>query len=164
MWEPGIVRVGVGPFQPYAVLNGRADSIIAGSGDNPAHYLMRVLPKPLPENDILETQAVSRECLALGDLARMIVADGHGGIVLVVQGETGAWSKSLDPFPYRFVHPDRTIPDAIRLQLTDTHAQGEILEQLGTAPPCLTTLRAVLVRRLGRVRGKSGDTFWQSFR
>src|SRR5713226_6093634 len=28
--EPGTVRVGVGPFQPFAVLNGRSNPIIAG--------------------------------------------------------------------------------------------------------------------------------------
>jgi len=94
----------------------------------------QVLPKPLPVDDIFETQAVWREALALGDIARMIVADGHGGIVLIVPATTGAWSKSLDPFPYLFARPDTTIRDAIRMQLNDIHAQGEIFTRLGTMP------------------------------
>lgn len=131
--EPGTVRVGVGPFQPFAVLNGRSNPIIEGTHINLAHYLQRVLRKALPADDMLETQAVWRECLALADLARMIVADGHGGIVLIVPSETGVWSESLSPFAYRFAAPDTTIRDVIRLELNDGVAQGKMLQRLSEA-------------------------------
>jgi hypothetical protein len=128
--EPGTVRVGVGPFQSYAILNGRSNPIIAGSQDDLAHYLQRVLHKASPADDILETHAVWQECLALTDLARMILADGHGGTVLIVPGETGVWLESLSSFPYQFAAPETTIRDAIRLQLNETDAQGKMLERL----------------------------------
>jgi hypothetical protein len=130
VWEPGTVRVGVGPFQPFAVLDGRSNSIIAGSPINFADYLRRSLSKALPADDMLEMQAVWRECLPLRDLTRMIVADGHGGIVLIVPGEAGPWSETLNPFAYRFATPDAKIRDAIRLELSEAHAQGEMLQRL----------------------------------
>ena len=133
VWEPGTVRVGVGPFQTFAVLKGRSNAFIEGTGTNLPDYLRRVLSKTLPEDDFLETQAVWRECLALRDLVRMIVADGHGGIVLIVPGETGVWSESLNPFAYRFAAPDTTIRDVIRQELNDGRAQAEMLQQLWAA-------------------------------
>lgn len=132
--EPGTLRVGVGPFQPFAVLNGRSNPIIEGTHTNLASYLQRVLRKALPTDDFLETQAVWRECLALGDLTRMIVADDHGGIVLIVPGETGVWLESLNPFAYRFAAPDTTIRDVIRLELNDGVAQGKMLQGLSETP------------------------------
>jgi hypothetical protein len=128
--EPGTVRVDVGPFQPFAVLNGRSDPMIAGTKNTLAHFLQRVMQKALPVHDMLETQAVWRECLVLVILARMIVADGHGGIVLIVPTETGAWAESLSPFAYRFAAPDTAIRDAIRQELKIVHAQGEALQGL----------------------------------
>jgi hypothetical protein len=133
VWEPGTVRVGVGPFQTFAVLKGRSNAFIEGTVTNLPDYLRRVLSKTLPEDDFLETQAVWRECLALRDLVRMIVADGHGGIVLIVPSETGVWSESLNPFAYRFAAPDTTIRDVIRQELNDERAQAEMLQQLWAA-------------------------------
>jgi hypothetical protein len=130
VWEPGTVRVGVGPFQPFAVINGRSNPIIAGSPIILADYLRRVLRKALPADDILETQAVWRECLALKDLARMIVAGGRGGTVLIVPSETGTWSESLNPFTYRFASPVTKIRDSIRLELNEAQAQGETVQRL----------------------------------
>ena len=119
IFEPGTVRVGVGPFQPFAVLDGRSDSILTGTQTNLAQYLRHVLRKVFPADDILEAQAVWRECLAVGDLARLIVADGHGGTILIVPGETGDCFDSLNPFAYRFAVPDTTIRDAIRRLLKE---------------------------------------------
>jgi hypothetical protein len=130
VWEPGTVRVGVGPFQPFAVLNGRSNPVMAGSPIFLADYLRRVLGKVLPTGDILETQAVWRECLALKDLARMTVAEGHGGAVLIVPNETGAWLDSLNPFAYRLASPDTTVPGLIRLELNQAQAQGEAVQRL----------------------------------
>jgi hypothetical protein len=76
--EPGTVRADVGPFRPYAILDGRSNDVIGATGWDLAHYLQRKLAKALPNDDVLETQAVWRECLALADLVRMILSDGHG--------------------------------------------------------------------------------------
>lgn len=132
--EPGIVRVGVGPHQPFAVLKGQSNPIIAGTRISLAQYLQHVLQKPFPVDDLLERQALWWECLALADLARMIVADGHGGTVLIVPDESGVWPESLNPFPYRFTTPDTTIPDVIRQQLKHVSAHEEVLHRPSEAP------------------------------
>src|SRR5208337_2706995 len=103
--EPGTVRVDVGPYRPYAVLDGRSNNILAATGSDLAHYLRQKLGKAFPEGDILETQAIWQECLALADHVRMILSDGHGGTVLVVPSETGDWESSLDPFLFRLKAP-----------------------------------------------------------
>jgi hypothetical protein len=132
--EPGTVRIGVGPFRAFAVLNGRSDLVItASTSTHLAWYLQRILRKSFEAEDILEQQAVWRECLALVDLARVISADGHGGAVLIVPDETGTWEGTLDPFPYRFAPPDTTIRDVIRQELKDASAQGEAYQRLSDA-------------------------------
>jgi hypothetical protein len=73
--KPGTVRVGVGPFQPFVVLTGQRDSIIEGTSIGLPHYLQDILRKVLPVDDILETQAVWRECLVLGKLAGHILTE-----------------------------------------------------------------------------------------
>ena len=127
---PGIVRIGVGPFQPFAVLNGRSNPIIAGTRINLANLLKRILHKALPADDFVQTQAVWRECLVLAILAKVIVDHGHGGMLLVVPSETGTWSESLSPFAYKFGAPDTTIHEGIRRELNEMKAQGEMLQRL----------------------------------
>ena len=53
--EPGTVRVDVGPFRPFAVLDGRSNEIIEATGSDLAHFLQRKLKKAFPPADILET-------------------------------------------------------------------------------------------------------------
>jgi hypothetical protein len=77
--EPGVLRVNVGPFQPFAVLDGRSDAVIASTNISLAFALESALGKPLPTEDLLETQAVWRERVAITDVARAILDDGHGG-------------------------------------------------------------------------------------
>ncbi len=132
--EPGTVRVDVGQFRPYAVLDGRSNEVIGATGSNLAHYLQCTLAKVFPHDDFLGVQAVWRECRAPTDLVRMILSDGHGGAILLVPSEDGEWSKSLEPFPYRLKTPDRTVPDAIRKDLDDAGSLGKILEELSQAP------------------------------
>ena len=132
--EPGTVRVNVGPFEPFAVLNGRTNPIIEGTCTNLAVYMQRVLQKVLPSDDFTETQAVWRESVALADLARQIAGDGHGGLILIVPGETGSWFESVNPFPYRFAIPDTTIRDLIRKNLADGVARGQMLQRLADTP------------------------------
>jgi len=127
---PGNLGIGVGPFQPFIVVNGKSDLFLESSPNTLAHHLQRALPKPVPVADFFATQAVLRECMALADLARMIVDDGHGGMVLIVPKEQGAWEESLKPFDFRFAAPDRSIGDAIRLQLDEQEALGKMLPQV----------------------------------
>lgn len=131
--EPGTVRVDVGPLQPYAVLTGDSESIVEGTRMDLPAYLQQILRKAMPENDITETQAVWRECLALANIGRMIVENGHGGIVLIVPTEGDDCLKFLEPFPYRFASPDTRIPDAIRHQLSEQSAMGEAFQQLSAS-------------------------------
>jgi hypothetical protein len=128
--EPGTLRVDVGPFRPFAVLDGRSNEIIAATGTDLAHFLRRKLEKAFPPADFLETQAIWRECLALADLVRMILEDGHGGAVLLVPSDTDDWLKSLSSFPYRFKVADTSVRDVIRMELSDTDAQGKLFMDL----------------------------------
>jgi hypothetical protein len=128
--KPGTVRVGVGPFHPYAVLTGQRDWIIEGGKTDLPHYLQGILRKAVPVNDMLERQAAWRECLVLGKLAEHIHADGHGGAVLIVPTETGEWSASLNPFAFRLASPDSSLRDAIRRELHETHTQVETLPRV----------------------------------
>jgi hypothetical protein len=127
VWGPGSLGVGLGPFQTFLVANGKSNLSIEGTGNELAHYLQRALQKPLPVADFRATQAVWWECLALADLARMVLDESHGGIVLIVPKEAGTWEESLKPFDFRFAPPDRTIGDAIRLQLDEQETQGKML-------------------------------------
>jgi hypothetical protein len=154
VWEPGTVRVGIGPFPAFAVL-GRSNAFIKGTGVKFPDYLRQILSKTFPDDDPLETQAVWRECLVIRDLARMIVADGHGGIVLVVPGETGRWSESLKPFEFRFAAPDNSIHRLIRDELREADAQGGVVRQKGAEnlPDELKNLLTVESRmRSGAIR------------
>jgi hypothetical protein len=69
--EPGTIRVDVGPFRPYAVLNRNSTSIIESAGTTLAHFLQRVLQKFFPVGDFFGTQAThfrlaaAKECMVL---------------------------------------------------------------------------------------------------
>jgi Probable sensor domain DACNV len=128
--EPGLIRVGAGPYQPFAVLDGRSDPIISDTRTRLPHYLQEKLRKTSPTNDIIETQAVWHESIALGDLARVILAEGHGGTLLIVSDDSGVWQASLDPFAYRLAEPDTTIRDGIREQLRTTQARAQAMGEV----------------------------------
>src|SRR6202158_515359 len=128
--EPGVIRVGAGPYQPFAVLDGRLDPIISDTRTRLPHYLQGKLKKTSPTNDIIETQAVWHESIALGDLARVILAGGHGGTLLIVPDDSGSWQASLDPFAYRLAEPDTTIRDGIREQLRATQARAQAMGEV----------------------------------
>jgi hypothetical protein len=132
--EPGTLRVDVGPFRPFAVLDGRSNEILAGTGIGLADYLRRRLEKNFPPNDMLETQAVWRECIALSDLARMILETNHGGAVLVVPSDSEEWVQSLSSFPYRYQSPDTTVRDVIRTELSSADARARLYVDLLQAP------------------------------
>lgn len=131
--KPGTLRIGIGPFPNYAILQGRSNTVLGGSRIDLPDYLRRILRKGFPENDILETQAVWRECMALADVARLILDDGHGGAVLIVPDENGEWEGSLTSFPYRLKSPDTTVRDVIRQELADANTHGQAIQQLSEA-------------------------------
>ena len=128
--EPGVIRVGAGPYQPFAVLDGRLDPIVSATRTRLPHYLQGKLKKTSPTNDIIETQAVWHESIALGDLARVILAEGHGGTLLIVPDDSGVWQASLDPFAYRLAEPDTTVRDGIREQLRTTQARAQAMGEV----------------------------------
>lgn len=128
--EPGTVRVDVGPFRPYAVLDGRSNEVIAATGSDLAHYLKQILAKAFPADDFLETQAVWRECRAFADLVRMILSNGHGGAVLIVPGESGEWARLLNPFAYRLKSPDTSVGEVIRKDIAEQRASAQVIHEL----------------------------------
>ncbi len=130
-YAPGIVRVGLGVFQPYVVFSG-PNTVFT---ESPRHttlaaHLQRLLGRQMLPEDLVETQAVWHECIALADLAREIVNGGHGGTLLVVPDERGEWMQSLDPYPFQLARPDDSVPDAIRRELRETAAEGEAIRRL----------------------------------
>jgi hypothetical protein len=148
---PGIVRVNIGPIRPFIVFSGPSVLAIEGVGTNLAAYLLRALKRRLPSRarDLIENQAAWQEILAFGALARTIVDDGHGGIILIVPGENGGWMASLDPFPYRFELPETTIRDSIRLKLKDFDNQEKMIER-SNATDVPEELKTMIMSRLGQ--------------
>ncbi len=133
-YEPGIVRVGLGAFQPYVVFSGPTTVFT----ETPRHttlaaHLQYVLGRPFPKDDWESQQPAWRECLALADLAREVVNGGHGGTLLVVPSERGDWLQSLDPYPFQLARPDDSVPNAIRRELRDSAAQGDAIQRLSAS-------------------------------
>jgi hypothetical protein len=131
--EPGTVRVGLGVFKTFAVFHRESMSVMEETGTGLQNNLCAFLQKRLPAQDFVEMQAVPRECRALAELGRMILNDSHGGTVLIVPGETGAWSDYLSPFTHRFARPDSALRDAIRQNLTKQFSGAKMLEELQKA-------------------------------
>ncbi|MEI6215612.1 MAG: putative sensor domain DACNV-containing protein [Desulfuromonadales bacterium] len=128
---PGTIRICVGPFQPLAVLDGRSNPVFQGTRSNLAAYLHQAFGKMLHPSNNQEMQTVWRECLALTELARLIVDGGHGGMLLIVPGDTGNWGDSLSSFLYRLHTPDLTMRNATRRETTVSLGQQDVLKRLG---------------------------------
>jgi hypothetical protein len=130
-YGPGVVRVGLGAFQPYVVFSGPNTVFTeAPRHTTLAAHLQRILGRPFPTSDLLEAQAGWHECLALADLARELVNGGHGGTLLVVPEERGDWMSSLDPYPFQLARADTSVPDAIRSELRTTASHGDAIHRL----------------------------------
>lgn len=154
--EPGMLRINIGPYQPYSILNGRDDSTIAAIGSDLAHFLQQKLKKTLPSDDVSEVQAIWRECLALARLAKTILEHGHGGTILIVPDETGQWQQALQPFACRLERADTAVRDAIRREVEDMFSHGEIIQQLsgmGIPPDLLHRILTTLGPRSGGMWG-----------
>ncbi len=129
--RPGVIRVGVGVYRTFMVFAGRRTTPVLAAGNlNLAPSIRTALRVVLPPDDVIETQAVWREALALADVARAVRTNGHGGALLFVPEDDDAWSVSIDPFGFRLDVRDGTIPDSIRAELTTTHQAGVALQAL----------------------------------
>ncbi|MGA3168520.1 MAG: putative sensor domain DACNV-containing protein [Terriglobia bacterium] len=125
--RPGVVRVGVGPYRTFMVFDGpTATQVLASGYVELPDLICRALRKVIPTHDMLETQAVWREALALGDVASNIRANGHGGALLLVPEDDNGWSSCIDPSGFRFDIRDSSIPDSIRAELKrmDEHVKA----------------------------------------
>jgi hypothetical protein len=122
--QPGSLVVGIGELQPFAVLNGRKDPVLGGTRmDVPAH-LQKVLGKAAGAvTEPLEAMVGFHECLTLVELVKAILHDGHGGTLLIVAGETGAWEKSLG-FAHKFAKADTMIHEVILEENNAGHSQA----------------------------------------
>ena len=116
--RPGVVQVGVGIFRSFIVFSGRSATQVVATGHvDLAHSVFVALQKSLPSGDMIETQAVWREALALEDIARGVRSTGHGGALLLVPDDNNEWTHSIDPFRFRLQAVDTVIADSIRLDL-----------------------------------------------
>lgn len=128
--DPGVLRFGLGPYNPFAIVSGGSSAVVRATGSDLAIYLQRVLGKFLPAPDIIETQAVFRESIALSELAKAILGYGHGGTILVVPDSNGSWVDSISSFGFRFAAEDSSIRDEIRKELDDMQQHSKLLQRL----------------------------------
>ncbi len=127
--RPGVLQVGVGPYRTFMVFSGRTATMVLASGNvDLPDSIRKALGKLFPMGDILETQAVWREALAIADVARNIRANGHGGALLLVPDDDDGWSSSIDPLGFRLDVRDSTIPESIRSELKKTNDYGKALQ------------------------------------
>lgn len=128
--KPGTVRIGLGIFRTFALLNGQSKSILGSTGIDLASDLQRVLQKDFREDDFIETQVIWQECNALVELVSLIVEVGHGGIILIVPSDSGEWRKALSPFEYQFRPSETTVRGLIRESFKGIELQPKLAEQL----------------------------------
>lgn len=129
--RPGVVQVGVGPYRTFMVFSGRTATKVLASGyvDLP-HSIRSALRKVIPNEDILETQAVWREALALADVAKNVRTNGHGGALLLVPDDNENWLSCIEPLAFRFDTKDSSLPDSIRLALKGMNERGNVLQEI----------------------------------
>lgn len=149
--EPGIVRLSIGEFQPFAILDGRANPVIAGTKSNLAEYLNKLLYKEATQENTLESQIILHDSMALVALARMIVAEGHGGTLLIIPNVTGNWSESLNPFTYRYAAPDSTIRDLLRSKFDEISSRAFLIRQLQNSR-ISDELKNLVIRALAQMK------------
>jgi hypothetical protein len=109
----GVVQIGFGEWEPFAVLSGRTLAITAAGPAAIAMYLVKVLRSTISGLGHYALQAAFRRHTALVDLARMIVNEGHGGALLLVPEDDASWEASLNPYPYRLEKANATVRDEI---------------------------------------------------
>jgi hypothetical protein len=102
-------------------------------GASLAHELQRRLHKRMPPDDLVETQAVRRECLALAALVRTLLEQGHGGTIVFVPTEDGLWRKSLS-FAFRFEKPNFILRNAVRGEIEQEQERNAVWMRLQQSP------------------------------
>jgi len=130
---PGVVRINIRMFKPFAVFMGRSAFIVEGGPVHLPDYLGKALRKTLPADDIIALHQGWYECFALGTLAKLIVDQGHGGTILVVPDAAGDWLASIDPFAFKFSAPDNTAQEWIRQYLKENQSQGETVLRVSSS-------------------------------
>jgi hypothetical protein len=112
--DPGVIRVTFGPFHSFVVLAGRSTTASEYAKDEGLTVrLAAALGKELATQNVGDSTTAWRECHALSILARQVLEDRHGGMLLVVPDSTGAWQDSLHPFTHQFAHADTSIRDSV---------------------------------------------------
>jgi DisA bacterial checkpoint controller nucleotide-binding len=129
--RPGVVQVGVGLYRTFLVFAGRTATQVLSTGNTDLPQAIRTaLRKGIPTDDRLETQAVWREALALADVARNVVKNGHGGTLLVVPDDDDKWRSCIDPLGFGFAIRDSSIPDSIRSELKRMNEHSRALQEI----------------------------------
>jgi hypothetical protein len=118
---PGVLHLDAGPLRAYAVISGGRATLTSGA--SLAHELRRRLRKSFPPEDIGETQAVWRECLALAALVRRVLDQGHGGTIIFVPSAEGMWAGSME-FGCRFAKTNTILRDAVRGEIVTEGKQS----------------------------------------
>jgi hypothetical protein len=112
--DPGVIRVGLGPYQSFVVFAGRSAASQHATRDLAlTARLQTALGKDPQTSSRDEADSAWRECEALGMLARMVLEDRHGGTLLVVPDSNGTWLGSLNPFTHEYLRPDSSIRESI---------------------------------------------------
>lgn len=104
--DPGIVQVGVGKATRFAVLTGQSAYYLGGDGTQFEKYLETIITNRQPiegDNTVDRLQLI---CKSYGELVSLILADGHGGTIIIVPENDYSWSESINPFPYRYAAPN----------------------------------------------------------
>jgi hypothetical protein len=148
-FEPGTVRVGLGPFDAFAVFSGRSVSLIEGTRLRLSAYLDSVLGNDFGTGDeFFDTHARQWNCLALAALARLVVEDGHGGCLLVGPSSEDRWQGELDPFPFRLDRPDTSIRDWIHRSLRQMTGAGGAVHEVSTQATLTDATKSLVLAAL----------------
>ena len=127
--RPGVVQAGVGVYRTFMVFDGRTVTQVLSTGVTDLPQSIRVaMRKKSPNDDSLEAQAIWREALALSDVAKAVVKNGHGGTLLIVPHDDENWSSSIDPLGFAFHVRDSSVPNSIRSELKRVNKYSKTLQ------------------------------------
>lgn len=118
----GVVRIAFGEWDPFAVLSGRTVALTAAGPGGLWMYLAKVLQSAFPKDDHYKLQVVARRHMALVELSRMIVDEGHGGALLIVPDDDSTWETSLNPFAYKLETANTTVQEMIEASVDQLKA------------------------------------------
>jgi hypothetical protein len=150
--DPGVIRVGLGPFQSFMVFSGRSATMLHGAGDMAlSARVASALGKDLTEKGGVDAHVAWRESLALGILARMVLEERHGGMLLVVPRGNATWMESLLPFTHQFVEADHSVRDSIAAAANQTEDSKATALSVLQQSPVSEDVRGAIVAALSQV-------------